>query len=53
MLELVEAAGGFFFEISNDPQVAEMRRVADMVAASITASFSRATATRPAPAPTA
>ncbi|MBT8467322.1 MAG: VWA domain-containing protein [Deltaproteobacteria bacterium] len=53
MLELVEAAGGFFFEISNDPQVTELRRVADMVAASITASFSRATATRPAPAPTA
>ena len=52
MLELVEAADGFFFEISNNPQVVEMRRIADMVAASIAASFSRATATRPAPAPT-
>ena len=52
LIELVEAAGGLFFEISNDPQVAEMRRVADMVAASITASISRLTITRPAPEPT-
>jgi hypothetical protein len=50
--ELTKAAGGFFFEISNNPQVDEMRRIADMVAASITASLSKLTATRPAPSPT-
>jgi len=51
MLELVEAADGLFFEISNNPQVGEMQRIADMVAASIAASFTRITATQPAPAP--
>lgn len=52
LLELNKAASGFFFEISDNPSVDEMCRIADMVAASITASLPKLSATRPAPAPT-
>lgn len=52
LLALSKAASGFFFEISDNPSVDEMRRIADMIAASITASLSKPTVTCPAPAPT-
>jgi hypothetical protein len=37
--EFVDAAGGFYFELSNDPRADELARVAAQVAASITASL--------------
>jgi len=49
LVELVEAASGFFFEISNNPQPTEMQRIADAVGASITSPLSKP-ATRTAPA---
>lgn len=40
--DFVQAAGGFYFELSNDPRADELARVAAKVAASITASLSTA-----------
>jgi hypothetical protein len=48
MTELVEAAQGLFLEISNDPDKDELRRIADIIGASISASVSAST-TRPVP----
>jgi hypothetical protein len=47
--EFVQAAGGFYFELSNDPRADELARVAAKVAASITASLSTAQKTRRIP----
>jgi hypothetical protein len=52
LTKLVQAAKGYSFELSNTPQLDELKHVGRLLGASISRTLTTHTATRPAPPPT-